>query len=136
MRMQNESKQPNSCPIVIVVDDDSGVRNSLKFSLKVEGFAVRAYESADDLLDSSDTLECACFVIDQKLPGMTGLDLIATLRERRISTPAILIISDPSVAVIDRAKRANIRIVEKPFLNPALVDGIRAACSQHSVSPH
>jgi FixJ family two-component response regulator len=87
--MQNGCKKPNSCPVVIVVDDDSEVRNSLKFSLKVEGFAVRAYQSADDLLDSPNPLECACFAIDQKLLGMTGLDLVAKLRERRISTPAI-----------------------------------------------
>ena len=123
--MQNVSKKP--CPVVIVVDDDSGVRNSLKFSLKVEGFAVSAYGCAGDLLDSLDPLECACFVIDQNMPGMKGLDLITKLRERRISTSAILITGDPSAAVIDRAKRADIRIVEKPFLNPALVDGIRAA---------
>ena len=134
--MQNPSKQPNPCPVVIVVDDDCGVRKSLKFSLKVEGFAVLAYACAGDLLGSLDPLECHCFVIDQNMPGMKGLDLIAKLRERRISTPAILITGDPSAAVIDRAKRADIRIVEKPFLNPALVDGIRAACLQHPVSQH
>jgi two-component system, LuxR family, response regulator FixJ len=133
--MQNGSKQPNPCPVVIVVDDDSAVRNSLKFSLKVEGFAVRAYGCAGDLLDSLDPLQCACFVIDQNMPGMTGLDLIAKLRKRRISTPAILITGDPSAAVIDYAKRADIRIVEKPFLNPALVDGIRAACVTHTKPP-
>ena len=49
-------------------------------------------------------------------------------------TPAILITNHPSAAVIDRAKRADIPIVEKPFLNAALVDGIRAVCFQHSVS--
>lgn len=134
--MQNGSSLPNRCPVVIVVDDDCAVRDSLKFSLRVEGFAVHAYGCADDLLDCPGPLECACFVIDQNMAGMTGLDLIAKLRERRISAPAILITGHPSAAVIDRARRANIRIVEKPFLNPALVDGIRAACSQHSVSPH
>ena len=130
--MQNEPNLPTPCPVVIVVDDDSAVRNSLKFSLKVEGFAVRAYGCPGDLLDSLDPLECACFVIDQNMPGMTGLDLIAKLRERRIVTPAILITGLPTAAVVDRAKRAEIRIVEKPFLNPALVEGIRAACLQHT----
>jgi two-component system, LuxR family, response regulator FixJ len=128
--MQNGANLPNPCPVVIVVDDDNAVRNSLKFSLKLDGFAVRAYGCAGELLESLDSLECACFVIDQNMPGMRGLDLIAKLRERRISSPAILITGDPSAAVIDRAKRADIRIVEKPFLNPALVDGIRAACRQ------
>jgi two-component system, LuxR family, response regulator FixJ len=134
--MQKGCKQPNACPVVIVVDDDSGVRNSVEFSLNVEGFAVRAYGCARDLLDSIDPLECACFVIDQNMPGMVGLDLIAKLRERRISTPAILITGHPSAAVIDRARRADVRILEKPFLDLSLVDGIRAACLQHPASQH
>jgi two-component system, LuxR family, response regulator FixJ len=71
--MHDGSNLPNPYPVVIVVDDDTAVRNSLKFSLKVEGFAVRAYGCAGDLLDSLDPLECACFVIDQNMPGMKGL---------------------------------------------------------------
>jgi FixJ family two-component response regulator len=69
---------------VIVVDDDTAVRNSLKFSLEIEGFAVLAYRCAADLLDSSDLPDCGCFVVDQILPDMKGPDLIATLRKRRI----------------------------------------------------
>jgi FixJ family two-component response regulator len=75
--------------VVIVVDGDTAVRNSLKFSLEIEGFAVLAYRCAADLLDSSDPPDCGCFVVDQILPGMIGLDLIAKLRERRILAPAI-----------------------------------------------
>jgi FixJ family two-component response regulator len=125
----------NSCTVVIVVDDDTAVRNSLKFSLETEGFAVLAYRCAADLLDSSDPPDCGCFVVDQILPGMTGLDLIAKLRERRILTPAILITSHPSAAVMGRAEQAHIRIVEKPLLNNTLIDGIRAACLQPHPNP-
>jgi two-component system response regulator FixJ len=121
----------NPYTVVIVVDDDTAVRNSLKFSLEIEGFAVLAYRCAADLLDSSDPPDCGCFVVDQHLPGMTGLDLIAKLRERRILAPAILITTHPSAAVIDRAKQADIRIIEKPLLNDTLIDGIRSACLQH-----
>jgi FixJ family two-component response regulator len=70
------------------------------------------------------------------LPGMTGLDLIATLRERQISAPAILITSNPSAALINRAKPAHIPIVEKPLLNDSLIEAIRAACSTQTASPH
>jgi FixJ family two-component response regulator len=125
----------NPCTVVIVVDNDTAVRNSLKFSLEIEGFAVLAYRCAADLLDSSDPPDCGCLVVDQILPGMTGLDLIAKLRERRILTPAILITSHPSAAVIDRAKKAHIRIIEKPLLNHTLTEGIRAACLQPHPNP-
>src|SRR6516162_9281747 len=109
--MDTTANLTNPCTVVIVVDDDSAVRNSLKFSLEVEGFAVLAYRCAADLLDSSDPPDCGCFVVDQNLPGITGLDLIAQLRERRIQAPAILITSHPSVAVINRAKQAHVRIM-------------------------
>ena len=133
--MNTKTTFSNPCTVVIVVDNDTAVRNSLKFSLEIEGFAVLAYRCAADLLDSSDPPDCGCLVVDQILPGMTGLDLIAKLRERRILTPTILITSHPSAAVIDRAKKAHIRIIEKPFLNHALIEGIRAACLQPRPNP-
>ena len=96
---------------------------------------MRGYHCAADLLDSSDPPDCGCFVVDQNLPGMSGLDLIAKLRERRIQAPAILITSHPSVAVINRAKQAHVKIIEKPLLNNTLIDGIRAACLQPHPNP-
>jgi two-component system, LuxR family, response regulator FixJ len=130
MKAQTSPSLPRT--IVIVIDDDGAVRNSLKFSLELEGFAVRAYGCAGDLLDSPQSPACACFVIDQNMPGMNGLDLIAKLRERRISTPAILITTHPNAAVVERARRAAVPIIEKPLLGNALVDGIRAACAPHT----
>jgi FixJ family two-component response regulator len=56
---------------------------------------------------------------------MSGLDLIAALRERNISTPAILITSHPSLSLRERANKAHIPIVEKPLLGNALLDKIR-----------
>src|SRR6516162_8508186 len=67
-------------PCAVVVDGDCAVRNSLKFSLEGEGFAVRAYASGADLLNSVNSPDCDRLVIDQNLPGITGLDLIARLR--------------------------------------------------------
>ena len=115
--------------VVIVVDDDSAVRNSLKFSLEIEGFVVLAYASGTELLSGLDLPVCRCLVIDQKMPGMNGLDLIAMLRNRHISAPAILITSQPNGVLTERAARANIPIVEKPLLGNALMDRIRDACA-------
>ena len=78
-------------PVVLVVDDDPAVLNTLTFSLKVEGFAVRAYASGRELLDDPVLPVHGCLVIDQRLPGMSGLELVASLRARKVSLPAILI---------------------------------------------
>jgi two-component system, LuxR family, response regulator FixJ len=115
-------------PIVAVVDDDPAVCGSLKFALELEGFAVRTYHSGAELLHADDLKDCNCFVIDQRMPGMTGMELVDTLRGQQVSTPAILIISHPSAALNARAEKAAIPIVEKPLLGNALVERIREAC--------
>jgi two-component system, LuxR family, response regulator FixJ len=114
-------------PVVVVVDDDPAVCGSLKFSLELEGFSVRTFHNGADLLQEGNFEDCSCFV-DQRMPGMGGMELIAKLRERKVATPAILIISQPSDALSTRAAKAAVPIVEKPFLNNMLVDRIREAC--------
>jgi FixJ family two-component response regulator len=123
----NGMRQPSKTypPLVMVVDDDPAVCESLKFSLELEGFAVRTFGSGAALLRNDDFDACKCFVIDQRMPGMTGMELIAKLRDQNILTPAVLIISQPSAALSVRAKIAGVPIVEKPLLGDALFDRIR-----------
>jgi two-component system response regulator FixJ len=131
MQMQPKMKprpEAESAPIVAVVDDDPAVCNSLKFSLELEGFVVRIYRSASELLAADQFRECGCLVVDQRMPEMSGMDLIARLREREIATPAILIVSHLNAALGARAASANVPIVEKPLLSNALVDKIREVC--------
>lgn len=116
--------------VIIVVDDDPAVRNSLKFSLEIEGFLVRLYASGSELLGDRDIPLCSCLVVDQRMPGIAGLDLISKLREQAISAPAILITSHPTTELSRRAAGANVPIVEKPLLGNALMERIRDACAQ------
>jgi len=116
-------------PLVIVLDDDAAVRNSLKFSLGIEGFSVSALSSSDELLNSPDLPFCCCLIVDQRLPGLTGLELLALLRKRDIAIPAILVTTHPDATVRKVAREAGVPIVEKPFLESALLDHILAAVS-------
>jgi FixJ family two-component response regulator len=125
--MKRQGKSPVSDPVVIVVDDDLAVRNSLTFSLEIEGFTVRGYATGDELLEAGDLASCNCLVVDQKMPGLSGLDLIAKLRDRHIATPAILITSNPSLSLRQRAEKAAVPIVEKPLLGNVLLDRIHHA---------
>jgi two-component system, LuxR family, response regulator FixJ len=116
--------------LVLVVDDDPAVRNSLKFSLEVEGFTVRDYSSANELLREAEIADAGCLVIDYHLSEMNGLEMLNRLRARRVTAPAILITSHPSASVRQRAAEAGVFIVEKPLLGDALVEGIRNAFAQ------
>ncbi len=128
--MGTYAEPPQRRPLVIVVDDDGAVRNSLKFSLEIEGFAVRTCSNVEELFGGPDLGTSSCLIVDLKLPGMSGLEAIAVLRARRILVPAILITTHPSVAVRERAARAAVPIVEKPFLEDALLDQVHIAIDQ------
>jgi two-component system, LuxR family, response regulator FixJ len=110
-------------PVVVIVDDDPAVCNSLQFSLELEGFVVRAYGDAAEFLEA-DEAACDCLVIDQRMPGMSGMELIIRLRALNVRTPAILLVSQSNSAV------AAVPIVEKPLFGNALLEQIRKACGR------
>jgi FixJ family two-component response regulator len=117
-------------PVVLVIDDDPAVRNSLKFALEIEGFSVRVYPTGAELLDEKDMPESGCLVTDYHLPGVNGLDLLARLCERNITLPAILITTHPTALARNRAALAGVRLIEKPLLSDTLFQGIRAALGE------
>jgi len=114
-------------PIVVIVDDDPAVRSSLAFSLQTEGFSVRSYASGAELLNDVPVDTAGCLVIDYQLPGMNGLDLLAELRRRQITAPAILITTHPNAAVRARAAATGTIVIEKPLLGEALFQEVRLA---------
>jgi len=123
-----------SAPIVAVVDDDLAVRSSLAFAMGNEGFSIRPYESADALLSDSRAGEVNCFVIDYKLTGQNGLELIDELRRRGVAAPAVLITTAPHAHVRRAAAAGCITIVEKPLLGDALFQEVRAALAGYPSS--
>ena len=112
--------------MIVVVDDDPAVRGSLAFSLQAEGFSVQAYATGADLLSEGAAKEARCFIIDYKLPGMNGLDLLAELRRRHVAAPAILITTNPTATVRQRAAAADMILIEKPLLGDALFHQLRS----------
>ena len=123
--MDAERGQRPGYHLVVIVEDDSAVRDSLRFTLVVEGFAVRSFSDAQQLLSESQLPQPDCLIIDQNMPGMNGLDLISELRARKIQAPAILITSHPNSSVRNQAAAAGVPIIEKPLLNSALLDSVR-----------
>ncbi|WP_445500687.1 response regulator transcription factor [Microvirga sp. G4-2] len=115
---------------VLVVDDDTAVRQSLKFALEQEGLNIRLYGGGAQLLAERSLPSDGCLVIDYAMPDMDGIALLDRLRERHIDLPAILITSPASPRLRARALRAGFRLVlEKPLEDGALLDGIHGALS-------
>jgi FixJ family two-component response regulator len=121
--------------VVLVIDDDPAVCSSLKFSLEVEGFAVRIYPGAYELLNEADLPAKSCLLIDYHMPVMNGLELLARLRDRGITLPAMVITSQPNRRLRERIAAAGVPLVEKPFLGSVLVDHIHDAFRAHIGPP-
>src|SRR4029078_12154155 len=87
-------------PVVYVVDDDTDVLGSLRFLLETDGFDVRTFRSGAALLNAIVAQgEAYCFVIDYKMPAMSGIDLANRLRKRDVATPIILITGYPDLNI-------------------------------------
>ena len=124
-------KKSPAAPVVIVIDDDPAVRNSLKFSLEIEGYTVRAYSDAYELLNETDLPENSCLLIDYYMPAMNGLELLAKLRARGMSIPAMVMTGYSNCTLRDRIAAAGVPLLEKPFLGNVLTERIREALNQH-----
>jgi FixJ family two-component response regulator len=130
--LKNNTEPGRPKPTVLVVDDDRAVRNSLKFLLELEGFPVRLYAGGEELLKEENLPKDGCLVIDQVMPGMSGLEIVDEIRQRGGRNPAVLIVSSPNVKVRKGAETRGIAVVEKPFLEHALVDAIHHATAAHT----
>jgi len=118
-------------PLVAVVDDDLAVVRSLEFALGTEGYAVAAYHNAQAFLDQAgrdgDQQKAGCLVVDYKLPGMNGIEMLDELRSRGPLPPTVLITSNPDLRCRRWAAETGVPLVEKPLLDESLTDRIRAA---------
>ncbi|WP_394760810.1 response regulator transcription factor [Phenylobacterium sp.] len=115
-----------SRPTVIVVDDDDGLRTALRYSLEIEGFNVVTCASGESLLKLALPQTSACLVVDQVLPGISGIDALEVLRERQVDLPAIVITSSPDARLRARTRLADAYLIEKPLLNDLLTRAIRS----------
>jgi FixJ family two-component response regulator len=116
---------------VIIVEDDADLLHSLGFSLELEGWPVVAYETAEDLLAGARLPEKGCLVLDQILPGTSGLELLSQLRDRGVTLPAVIITTNPAPQLRIMAAAQGAGIVEKPLLGPGLIEAIRKALTEH-----
>lgn len=117
-----------SSVVICVVDDDAVVRESLKLLIEMQGLKVRDYENCLDFLADDQALECACLVLDVRLPGISGLQLQERLRERPEVPPIIFISGHADVPMAVQAMRAGaLDFLQKPFPEQILLDRIEQA---------
>jgi FixJ family two-component response regulator len=122
--------------LVSVVDDDESVRESLPDLLRVCGFLVRAFSSAEEFLASEVVGQTKCLVLDIAMPGMTGPALQEELRRRSQEIPIVYITARRDETVRPRMlERGAVECLFKPFGEAALLDAVRAALGRPCSRP-
>lgn len=113
---------------VFVVDDDQAMRNSLKWLIESVGVLVESFASADDFLANYQAGRSGCLVLDVRMPGMSGLELLEHLARNSVKIPAVIITGHGDVPMAVRAMKSGaVDFIEKPFNDEALLDAIRRA---------
>jgi two-component system, LuxR family, response regulator FixJ len=119
---------PDQPATIFVVDDDEGVRNSLKFLLKSVGLATRAFASAAEFLAAHRPDQPGCLVLDVRMPGMSGLELQQQLNLRGAVVPVIFITGHGDVPMaVEAMQQGAFDFLQKPFRDQELIDRIQRA---------
>jgi RNA polymerase sigma factor (sigma-70 family) len=115
-------------PTVFVVDDDPGVGDAIRLLLRSVGLQSETFLSAKDFLNSYEPERPGCLVLDVRMPGMSGLELQAHLREMGSTLPIIFVTAHGDVPMaVDAVKAGALDFVQKPFRDQELLDKIQDA---------
>ena len=117
--------------IISIIDDDLATRSALAALMRAKGFDARAYESAEDFLQSGAQDDSRIIITDIHMSGMSGIDLKQRLNEGHCKVPVIMITARVEERLHERAREAGaFCLLRKPFKAEALI-----ACIEQALAP-
>lgn len=117
---------------VHVIDDDESVRRAFLLLLQSAGFRSLAFCSAEEYLDTKDTGECCVAIVDMRMPGMTGMELIKKLSARKDRVKVIAVSAYDDVPTRELTGELGVvAFFRKPVDDRALIDTIEWAMREN-----
>jgi FixJ family two-component response regulator len=127
-RLSRVLAMPLTAPMVVVVDDDISVRESLELLIQNEGWQSALFESAQEFLAQLPSVAPSCLILDINLPDLSGLDIQQRISDERFSIPIIFITGYGDIPTSVRAIKAGAaEFLTKPLDDVILIDAIREA---------
>ncbi|MBM4197624.1 MAG: response regulator transcription factor [Gammaproteobacteria bacterium] len=113
---------------VFVVDDDEGVRHSLAILLDTAGYRTKSFASATEFLAQYDSGRSGCLLLDMRMPGMSGMELLHALGQRGAFLPVIFITGHGDVPLaVEAMKDGAFDFLQKPFAQQDLLERVGRA---------
>ena len=113
---------------VFLVDDDEGLRTATTRLLTACGFAVKAFQSAEEFLQQFDFDDAGCLLLDLRMPGQSGLELQSTLAKRKVLLPIVFLTGHADVPTsVYAMKQGAVDFLEKPVREEDLVAALERA---------
>jgi DNA-binding NtrC family response regulator len=121
-------------PSILVVDDESGILDTLRILLRKEGFEVSTAQGGKAGLDQIRSGNHDIVLTDVRMPQVTGLDILQAAKEQDLMTPVILMTAQASLQTAVAAVNAGaFYYIQKPFSNDELLAILRRACEYRQI---
>jgi len=122
-------------PRILVIDDDTAVRDSTERILRGAGHSVQTASSGEEGLALASRGAFDVILSDMKMPGMSGLDVLRQLRERRVDSVFIIMTGFGTVdTAVESMKLGAVDFVQKPFFRDELLMRVRAASERRQLA--
>lgn len=129
----SQIKPANTVQTVFVVDDDEAVRSSLRWLLESIRLRVETFDSAESFLRNFNPDCPGCLVLDVRMPGMSGPELMDRLNKSGATTPIIFLSAHGDVPLAVRAMKGGaIDFLQKPYNNQQFLERVRQALDHDS----
>ena len=125
---KTEQTTGQTSKLIVIIDDDESICDSLRDLIESAGFVARCFGSAEDFLESGLRRQFACLITDIRMPKMSGLQLQARLKEEECDIPIIFITAYGDARMRIQAMREGaVEFLAKPFDHHLLLKTVRAA---------
>ena len=118
--------------VVFIVDDNTAIRDSVRWLVQQVGLKPKTFNSAQEFLNSYNPDIRGCLVLDIRMPGMSGLELQDKLAKLESKLPIIIITGHGDIPITVRAMKAGAyEFLQKPFNDQSLLDAIQGGLDKY-----
>lgn len=126
---------PNNPEMVAIIDDDASIRSSLTWLLEAVDIPARSYDSAEAFLADLDPVSVGVLILDVRMPGMSGMQLLEQLVAQQSTLQIIILTGHGDVPMAVRAmSHGAFYFVQKPVNGPQLVEKVREAMRKSRIA--